>query len=418
MTGAGRGRAGRPSATRAEDARDGAGGAALVALLAVAAIIRIYGLLGPGHNGDLTAFETWAEDVARRGLGGYYAGGGDSNYPPMLYLLYPLGLSLDGAELRFAIRALSIPFDIGLGALLFIVGRAVAGSRRSGLVAAALYLLNPAVVLVGPLWGQVDGMGALPMVAALVAVARGRLVAAGVLAVLAGLVKPQFGVAAFVLAGLALLWLRSPDGLRRTAVVAFAGLITFIAVLLPLGLGPTAYLDLMGETFRRYPTHSSYAFNPWAMVFGFNHDDAGWFPVGTAAELLAIGGSLWLLRWRRDLVGLLAVGSLVALTLYFVPTRAHERYLYGAVPLLAPLAVADRRLWRPFLALSGMFFVTLAYVLMNSPYRILPGDRIAALPEWAISVASGVFSVIGGWVAWRLVQVLRSPAEDRIAGSA
>ena len=115
---------------------------------------------------------------------------------------------------------------------------------------------------------------------------------------------------------------------------------------------------------------------------------------------------------------MLAVGSLVALTLYFVPTRAHERYLYGAIPLLAPLAVADRRLRRPFLALSAMFFVTLAYVLMNSPYRILPGDRIAALPDWVISIASAVFSVIAAWVAWRLVQVMRSPVETRIADPA
>jgi Gpi18-like mannosyltransferase len=403
---------------RTDRASDEAGGAALVLLLVVAAVVRILGLLGPGHGGDLTAFQAWAEDVAGRGLGGYYAGGGDSNYPPMLYLLWPLGQALDGGALTFAIRTLAIPFDLGLGALLFFVGRGIAGGRQAGLLAAALYLLNPAVVLVGPMWGQVDGMGALPMVAALVAVARGRLVAAGVLAVVAGLVKPQFGVAAFVLAGLALLWLRSPDGARRVTILALAGAGAFVALLLPLGLGPMDYLDLMGETFRRYPTHSSYAFNPWAMVFGFNHDDGWWFPVGAAAELLAIGASLWLLRRRRDLVGLLAVGSLVALTLYFVPTRAHERYLYGAIPLLAPLAVADRRLWRPFLALSAMFFATLAYVLMNSPYRILPGDRVPALPDWAISVSSAVFTAIAGWLAWRLIQVLRSPTRARISDPA
>jgi dolichyl-phosphate-mannose-protein mannosyltransferase len=398
---------------------------ALVQLLVVAAIIRILGLVGPGHGGDIFAFYEWAEDAVRHGLGGYYAGGGESNYPPMLYLLWPLGLALDGPELAFAIRALSIPFDLGLGALLFGIGGALTGRSGAGLLAAGLYLLNPAVILAGPMWGQVDGMGALPMVAALVAVARGRVAAAGALAVVAGLVKPQFGVAAFVLAGLAVFWLRSSAGLRRIAILALATAATFLVLLLPLGLGPGAYLDLMGETFRRYPVHSGFAFNPWAMVFGFNHDDGPWFVVGATAELLAIGTSLWLLRWRRDLVGLLAVGSLIALTLYFVPTRAHERYLYGAIALLAPLAAADRRLWRPFVALSSMFFATLAYVLMNSPYRILPGEKIPDYPDWAISAISAAFSVIGLWTAWRLVQVLRGPGpgpapepvEARIAGS-
>lgn len=401
----------------------------LTVLLVVAALIRIIGLFGPGHTGDLTAFQAWAEGVAEHGLGGYYAAGGDANYPPMLYLLWPLGVALDGGELVQAIRALSIPFDLGLAALLFfLVGPLAPGGaivrERAGLLAAGFYALNPAVVLTGPAWGQVDGMGALPMVAALLAAARGRVVSAGVLAVIAGLVKPQFGVAAFVLAGLALFWLRSPDGVRRTAMVTLAGLITFIAVLLPLGLGPTSYLDLMGETFRRYPVHSGFAFNPWGMVFGFNRDDGAWFIVGTALELAAIGGSLWLLRWRRDLVGLLAVGSLIALTLYFVPTRAHERYLYGAIALLAPLAALEPRLRRPFYGLSVTFFATLAYVLANSPYRILPGPKVADFPDWLISVMAAVTTASGVWVAWRLVELQRTPepngppARDRAAGAA
>jgi dolichyl-phosphate-mannose-protein mannosyltransferase len=380
---------------------------ALVKLLVVAAIIRIAGLLGPGHGGDLFAFETWAEDAARNGLGGYYAAGGDSNYPPMLYLLWPLGVALNGGELTFAIRVLSIPFDLALGALLFYVGRGFAQRERDGLLAAGFYVLNPAVVLCGPMWGQVDGMGALPMVGALVAVARGRIALAGVLAVLAGLVKPQYGVAAFVLAGLVLFWLRSPDGLRRAAILALAGMLTFVAVLGPLGMGPMGYLDLMGDTFGRYKVHSGFAFNPWGMVFGFNNDDGNWFLVGTALELLAIGGSLWLLRWRRDLVGLLAVGSLIALTLYFVPTRAHERYLYGAIALLAPLAVADARLRRPFYALSTTFFLTLAYVLANSPYRILPGAKLDDFPGWLIAAMCAVTTASGLWVARRLLALLR-----------
>ncbi|MEO5704898.1 MAG: glycosyltransferase 87 family protein [Candidatus Limnocylindrales bacterium] len=380
---------------------------ALVPLLLVAALVRIVGLLGPGHGGDLFAFETWAEVAAKHGLGGYYAAGGDSNYPPMLYLLWPLGAALDGGELQLAIRTLSIPFDIGLGALLFFLGRAFAGRERDGLFAAGFYLLNPAVVLTGPMWGQVDGMGALPMVGALVAVARGRLVTAGVLAVLAGLVKPQYGVAAFVLAGLVLFWLRSPDGLRQAAMVALAGLVTFVIVLLPLGMGPLGYLDLMGDTFGRYPVHSGFAFNPWGMFFGFNHDDGDWFRVGTVLEIAAIGGSLWLLRRRQDLVGLLAVGSLIALTLYFVPTRAHERYLYGAIALLAPLAVFQPQLRRPFYALSAAFFMTLAYVLLNSPYPILAPVRLGNLPDWAISLMAAVTTATGAWVAWRLVALLR-----------
>jgi hypothetical protein len=144
------------------------------------------------------------------------------------------------------------------------------------------------------------------------------------------------------------------------------------------------------------------------MLFGFTDDDAAWFHIGTAIAIAGIAASLWLLRSRRDLVGLLGVSVLLGLVIYFLPTRVHERYLYGAIAFLAPLAAVELRLRWPFVVLSLAFFVTLAYVLANSPYRILPGDRIDAFPDWAISLMSLGMTAAGAWVAWRVVGVVRS----------
>ena len=387
----------------------------LVILLVAAGLVRLVGLAGPGHEGDVRAFIDWAEGTAKYGLGGYYANGGTSNYPPMLYLLWPLGMALDGGPLITAIRALSIPFDLALGALLYHVARSISGGHREGLLAASFYLLNPAVILVGPMWGQVDGMGALPMVGSIVAVARGRVALAGALAVMAGLVKPQFGIAAFVLLGMGVAWLPAWEGVRRIAILGLASLATWVAVLVPLGLGPLSYLDLMGDTFTQYPYISQFGFNPWGMAFGFGGDDSAWFRVGTALAVGGIAASLWLLRYRRDLVGLLAASVLIGLVIYYLPTRVHERYLYGAVAFLAPLAAVDRRLRPPFVTLSLVFFATLAYVLANSPYRILPGPRLEAFPDWAISVMSLAMTVAGLWTAWRVVRLFAEAPPKSIA---
>jgi hypothetical protein len=379
-------------------------------LLLVAAVLRVAGLLSEGHGGDMTAFITWAEDAAAHGLGGYYAAGGDSNYPPMLYLLYPLGLAFDGGELAFAIRLLSIPFDLALGWVLYLVVASATGRARDGWLAAAFYLLNPAVLMSGPIWGQVDGMGALPMVAAVVAAARSRVVLAGALAVIAGLIKPQFGIAGLVLAGLALFWLRSPEGIRRAALMALAGLVAFVVVLAPLGLSPIGYLEVMRDTFTRYPYISQFGFNPWGMVFGFGDDDAAWSLLGTVLAGAGIAASLWLLRGRRDLVGLLGVSVLIGLVIYFLPTRVHERYLFGAIAFLAPLAAMERRLVWPFAALSAAAFVTVAYVAVTSPYRILPGPEWPDFPDWAISVMSAATTAIGAWTAYSVVGLFRRDA--------
>jgi Glycosyltransferase family 87 len=382
----------------------------LVVLLAIAALARIAGLVTPGHGGDLTAFVQWAEGTARWGLGGYYAHGGDSNYPPMLFLLWPLGVALGGAELTFAIRTLSIPFDLALGWLLYDLVTRATGRERAGIVAAALYLLNPAVLLVGPMWGQVDGMGALPMVASIVAVGRGRPVLAGALAVVAGLVKPQFGIAAFTLLGLGLFWLRTPVDRRRFALVGIGAIVAFAVLLLPLGLGPFGYIRIMGDTFTRYPYISQFGFNPWGMLFGFGDRDDRWVTLGTALGVAGIAGSLWLLRRRRDLVGLLAVSVLVGLAIYYLPTRVHERYLFGALAFLAPLAVLERRLLWPFVALSAAFFGTLAYVLVTSPYRILPTPKLPELSDPWISGISAAVTIVGAWTAWQVVSLFRGGA--------
>jgi hypothetical protein len=389
----------------------------LLVLLGVGALARLAGLFSPGHGGDITAFVQWAEGTARWGLGGYYAHAGESNYPPMLYLLWPLGVALDGGNLQLAIRSLSVPFDLALGWLLYDVVARATGRERDGLLAAAFYLLNPAVLIVGPIWGQVDGMGALPMVAAIVAVNRGRIAVAGALAVVAGLVKPQFGIAAFTLAGLALLWLSTADGLRRAMVLALGAVAAFFIVLVPLGLSPLGYLHLMGDTFGRYPYISEFGFNPWGMVFGFGDRDGQWVLVGTALGAAGIGASLWLLRRRRDLVGLLGVSVLVGLAIYFLPTRVHERYLFGAIAFLAPLAVLEPRLRLPFVALSLAFFATLAYVLVTSPYRILPGGKLQEFPDWAISAMCLVVTAIGAWTAWRTVALFRGRAAGSVAGT-
>jgi Gpi18-like mannosyltransferase len=380
----------------------------LLLLLLASLLVRLAGLSGPGHFGDITAFMRWAEGTARWGLSGYYATGGDANYPPMLYLLWPLGVGLDGADLAVAIRLLSVPFDLALGWLLYDLVARATRRERDGLLGAAFYLLNPAVVLVGPMWGQVDGLGALPMVAAIVAVVRGRPFVAGALAVLAGLVKPQFGIAAFTLLGHAMFWLRTPGDRRRLALMAVGAILAFVIVLAPLGLLPLGYLGIMGDTFNRYPFISEFGFNPWGMFFGFGKFDDQWFRIGTALALAGIGASLWLLRRRRDLVGLLGVSVLVGLAIYFLPTRVHERYLFGAVAFLAPLAALERSLRWPFVALSLAFLGTLVYVLVTSPYRILPTPKIAEYPDWAISVMCFLVTAVGAWTAWRVVALFRT----------
>lgn len=357
--------------------------AQLSLVLLGALIVRLAAMVGSGHQGDITALARWAEEVAGSGLRGYYEAGGDSNYPAILYLLWPLGLAFDRPDLFAAVRAISIPFDLLIGVLLFVTGRWLT-TPGGGLSAAALYLFNPAPVLAGALWGQLDAVGTAAAFASLMAVASGRHMTAGALSVTAVLVKPQFAIAGAVLLGL--LIIRGDRSARTTAFTrtAAGGFAAYLAVTIPLGLGPGDLLRVIGDSAARMPFASLHGFNAWGLLFGFETPDGSWVYVGLALLAAGIIGALTLLRRRRDMAGILAVAFLIALALYFLPTRVHERYLFPAIALLAPLVALQPNLLRPFAALSAFFSGSLLYVLVlgrRSGAIGVPG-RVEQLLDW------------------------------------
>jgi dolichyl-phosphate-mannose-protein mannosyltransferase len=378
----------------------------LFLLLAVSIAVRIAALQVDGHNGDVRVTAAWAERMAEVGPFRFYEGSG-SIYPALLYPLWALGIGLDGEALLLAIKGLSIPFDVALGIALYALMRPRCG-EGTAVGIAALYLLNPAPILAGPIWGQVDSAGTLPYLAALAALAGRRFGLAGGLAVVATMVKPQFGLVllpVLVVAGMRTRAIASWEPMLRTAA-GMAG--TYLVLAAPLALHPIRYLALLGDTAIRQPMTSLNAFNPWGLLVGFEVPDGPYVGIGSALLLLGVAGALAGLRRRPDLAVVLAVGAALVLAFYFLPTRVHERYLFPAVALLAPFALAGWREMASYVALSAGFAASLLYAL----HETTPFD----LPEpWATWVTSdaGVWAIglvlIGSAVAWSWLLVVRRP---------
>lgn len=366
-------------------------------MLLAAAVVRIAVLPVPGHRGDAAIMAGWAERIADVGPWRFYDGSG-SIYPALLYPLWALGAALDGEALLAAIKALSIPFDIAIGALLFFTFRAGSGDRGA-LAVAALYLFNPAVLLAGPIWGQVDAAGTLPWVAALAASAAGRHGPAAALAVLAGLVKPQFGLALLPVLVVAAIRSREMRTLRPLGSAALGGSVAYAVVAAPLALHPGRYLGLLRDAATFQPYTSLNAFNPWGLLVGFKVPDDPYVGVGTALLVFGLAASFLALRRDRDFGALLAAGALMALAFYFLPTRVHERYLFPAMALLAPLAVLGRARLAAYVAMSLAFAAALVYALHTTTQLELPEPVAQAIVSpfgvWAMGLV-----LIGSALAW------------------
>lgn len=375
----------------------------LGALLVGGLVVRLLALPIDGHDGDVLVMHRWAERIAEVGSFAFYEGSG-SIYPALLYPLWILGALLDGEALDLAIKGLSIPWDLAIGAVLYVVL-----DRRFGAVTAVigtcLYLFNPGVIMAGPAWGQVDSAGTLFVLAAAIAASRNSFVLGGALAVVAMLMKPQFGIAV-VTVGVAALWVAWRDRRWQPPFDAVAGgAIAYGVIAIPLALTPFDYLGLLGDTAVRQPSTSLYAFNIWALVEPFETPDEPYVGIGLA--LLAVGllGSLLPIRRGNTLAAVLAISALLALSLYFLPTRVHERYLFPVLALLVPFAAAHLRLVVPYVVMSVVYALTLVYTLvviagLDAPLSDLYVNDAGV---WVMTLA------LIGSAAWFAVELLRGP---------
>ena len=124
-----------------------------------------------------------------------------------MYVLWLLGSIGEGCSRSSAlsitpglVKVPGILADAGVAWVLFLYARRFGdgwlgswSGERLGVVAAVIYLFNPGTIFNSAVWGQVDSVGTLALLATLYWLASGWTEAAAFGAVLALLVKYQFG---------------------------------------------------------------------------------------------------------------------------------------------------------------------------------------------------------------------------------
>ena len=380
--------------------------AALGVILVAGLAVRLIALGSLGYPSDPVEVTRWAVGMRQYGPLDFYDHISGGYYPAVLYLLWPLAGLFSGDALYLAVKGLSIPFDLITGVVLYFVGRHYS-NERTGVIAAGLFVLNPAAIVGGAFWGQLDVIGALCMLLAVLALGERRYVLAGIAAVVGGMVKAIFGLVALVIGATAIIAaVRSRDWRPPVRAIA-GGLIGYAIVGLALRLTPWGYLDLVREGTVRFAYTSLNAFNLWAAVVGFFEPDDAYVRIGivlVAAGTLAALAPLW---WRRDTAALLAVAGAVVLAFYFLPTRVHERYFFPAIVLFVPLAAARPRLRIPYVVMSVAFATTLLYSLWNGPYghRLLPwGLDAIVFARAAVYVTGIALAAASGALLWLLAR--------------
>jgi hypothetical protein len=397
---------------------------AFLTALVAGGLIRVAALALPG-TADMGVWKIWTYNGAVHtparlyGVGGsptewrvleFSGAAGTVVYPPLalyelaavgrLYRTAHLGAFPDTAGLTIAIKTLIIASEIGLLSLLFVAVRRQAG-LEAATWAAAVYWLNPALILAGSMLGYLDPLYVLPAAGATFAAGNGWPFLSGALIAAAALTKPQ---AVVLIPGVMLAlwpgrsWRAVAEGLAWFGMGAALVSGAIVAPIISVGGWPNLVLAM--SRLAHHDMLSGNASNLW-WIIGYIlrvvyavHDMGAWgaitmrtrilgigrvmelgYPnprmIGTALTLAAAAWALWTARRARHWFQAPAVGAFLMHAYATLAAQVHENHLYAAVPLLVIVA-ADRRRYRPLLwAVSAIFALNLNlfYGISEYAYR-------------------------------------------------
>lgn len=379
----------------------------LLSLTLAAGILLRLSLGGITAQDDIHAFRSWMESAVTLGISESYVRQVRTPwtpvYPPVgIYLLEGSGhlyKALIGPEFvvekpAFTIftKLPSMMADMATALIFFLLFARFRMPRR-GAAAAAVYAFHPAVLYDSTLWGQMDPVYTLFLVASLALILTGWSTWGAVAFLLACLSKQQ------TLAFLPLILVMMPWKLRPLLRALGACILVAVLVHVQFLIGGTlgrvlGVFDVMGVLGQSRLSWNAY--NGWWLLYG-----RGAWDIQSTLPLLGpltyrhVGGiaflgvyalalmAAWKSKFGPDAERLRAAflaGTLVTLGLFVCGPEMHERYLFPVLALALPLALTRWTDAGLYALVSGAFLLNLSSVfpygwLAWTPSPLNPATR-------------------------------------------
>ena len=424
----------------------------LLVVLTIALVIRLPFLAVPGFSWDISLFSQWANTAVEHGLANAMLRP-DMDYVGYNYVLLVLGtLYVEATHVTDlaaswgfgqALKVVPLIGDLGVAALLYLAGQrwgevvteprwlpripglsSLTSGERLGVAAAALFALNPATLYDSAYWGQVDSVITLAMLGAVLLMVARRPGWAGVVLAAGFLVKPQ-PVLLVPLMAWGVLSLSEISGAVRGALGALVMLAAGLAYFWFAGIGDHI-VDIYRHLFQTGDQVSVSAWNMWWIAYRNRGNVAPWdvvfelgsmgVTIGQLSQLLlagAVGLSLASVGPKPTMHRVLLSAAFLTFAFFMLTMKMHERYLFPALALLAPVAILDRRWAVLYVALSVTFLLNLYSIYPVPPPVVVGNIHYIAAPAdiWLSALNCGLFlafamalvaAVPAAWSGFRL----------------
>ena len=392
--------------------------AALGVILLLALFIRLALALNiEGYGVDMGCYAAWAGKMASGGPAGFYEAGYFCDYPPAYMLVLgllgllanALDIGLSSMAMQVLMKLVPIACDLALAALC-----ARAASRRLGARAAlgiaALIALNPAFIVTGSCWGQIDSVLCALLVLLLLYAQEGRWRAAIPVFALAVLAKPQAGLLAPLGVAALIKDVRQKRPVREILIGIGAALAVTLAVVLPFSVkqeSPLWLIDVYAATLSSY-NYATLSTGNLMFLLGGNWVEAGTALIGPVTYGM-LGMALMVLSFVAGIAvylrgegrsRLLPAAALTMQLIFTLGSKMHERYILPALALLfvAYVDTLDVRLLLSAVLSSAAAAVNIGVVLAF--------DYLIAPNLWLGYVIGGVQLLCAALTAWACADIV------------
>lgn len=379
----------------------------IAVILAVGLAVRVIAAVSyRGHTTDMNCFIGWSDNIFKNGISQFYLSDGFHDYPPgYVYVMWVLGaiknlVGLQGAGLWLLVKMPSIICDLLIGWLAYKAANKRYSDRASAALA-SLVIFNPAFVLDGAVWGQVDSVLGIFCVAAIWLAYEKKLIPSFFAFAAAILIKPQavFFAPVLLFAVIEQVILnneKTEKELLRTVLGALAAVACIVILFMPFGNNPVhgikTVINQYMQTIGQYNYMTVNAFNLYGAL-GKNWADLTPFAsiVGytSIALTVCVAGYVFFGKKGEDRYFLAAF--ILVFGIYMLSVKMHERYAFPGMIMLifALICVPSRRNAVAYLAVSLSQFFNMAWVLFI--YEKAPGEQYLSS---VVSIASAINIVI------------------------
>lgn len=349
-------------------------------LLAAFVIKVLFAVNFEGHGTDMNCFKSWSDMIFNEGISKFYYLDAFTDYPPGYMLVlwvvaairHVVGIETGSTTGIFLLKLFPILCDLGTGCLIYMMAKK-RFSEGVSLTLSAIYILNPVIILNSSVWGQVDGVFTLAVMATCYLCMEKKRIPAYFVFCVGVLMKPQTLIFAPILIFTIIEQVFLKDFDKKKMIRDLIGGVSAIGVMFllaaPFGLEKviSQYMDTLGS----YEYCTVNAYNFW-MILGKNwasQSDKFLFVEcrtwGTIAIFAAVGLSAWIFfRLKEDKAKyFLSMAALVSIMFLF-SVRMHERYLFPVIVLVLAgfILKPTKELFYAFIGFTAVQFLNVSHV--------------------------------------------------------